>query len=126
MQQVSAFQATDHNQKLKDDPRVTRLGRLIRKTSLDELPQFLNVLKGDMSVVGPRPMMVDQKALYPGTAYYSLRPGITGFWQISVRNESSFAERARFDTDYLRKLSFGTDLAVLWRTVSVVLKGTGC
>ena len=116
----------NHAQKLRRDPRITAVGRLIRKTSLDELPQLLNVLRGDMSLVGPRPMMVEQQDLYPGTAYYALRPGITGFWQTSVRNESSFAERAGFDTDYLRQLSFGTDLKVLARTVRVVLKGTGC
>ncbi|SPF79361.1 sugar transferase [Pseudoprimorskyibacter insulae] len=116
----------DHSQKLRHDPRITRVGHLIRKTSLDELPQLWNVLNGDMSLVGPRPMMVSQKDLYPGTAYYALRPGITGFWQISVRNESSFADRAEFDTAYLRKLSFVTDLKVLYRTFSVVVNGTGC
>ncbi|MAE88437.1 MAG: sugar transferase [Pelagibaca sp.] len=116
----------NHAQKLRRDPRITAVGRLIRKTSLDELPQLLNVLRGDMSLVGPRPMMVEQQDLYPGTAYYALRPGITGFWQTSVRNESSFAERAGFDTDYLRQLSFGTDLKILARTVRVVLNGTGC
>ncbi|MBY6003818.1 sugar transferase [Salipiger bermudensis] len=115
----------DRTQKLRHDPRITAVGRLIRKTSLDELPQLWNVLRGDMSLVGPRPMMVDQQDLYPGTAYYALRPGITGFWQTSVRNESSFAERAGFDTDYLRQLSFGTDIRILARTVRVVLNGTG-
>ena len=106
--------------------RITPMGRFLRRTRADELPQLWNVLRGDMSIVGPRPMMVSQKSLYPGTAYYAMRPGITGFWQISVRNESSFAERAGFDTDYLRALSFGTDIAVLLRTVRVVLNGTGC
>lgn len=115
----------DHSQKLRHDPRITKIGRFIRKTSLDELPQLWNVLRGDMSLVGPRPMMVHQQELYPGTAYYALRPGITGFWQISVRNESSFSERAIFDTDYLRELSFVTDLKVLSRTFGVVLNGTG-
>ncbi len=71
----------DENQKLRDDPRITRVGRIIRKTSIDELPQLWNVLRGEMSMVGPRPMMPDQQAIYPGTAYYALRPGITGFWQ---------------------------------------------
>lgn len=113
-------------QKLRHDPRITPIGRLIRKSSIDELPQLWNVLRGDMSLVGPRPMMVCQQKLYPGSAYYALRPGITGFWQTSVRNESSFAERAGFDTDYLRNLSFRTDLAVLFRTVRVVVNGTGC
>ena len=69
----------DLTQKLRHDPRITKVGHLIRKTSIDELPQLWNVLKGDMSIVGPRPMMVDQQKIYPGTAYYALRPGITGF-----------------------------------------------
>ncbi|AUC53726.1 sugar transferase [Sagittula sp. P11] len=116
----------DLTQKLRRDPRITAIGRIIRKTSIDELPQLLNVLVGDMSLVGPRPMMLNQREIYPGTAYYSLRPGITGFWQTSVRNESSFSERARFDTDYLRDLSFVTDLRVLLKTVRVVVHGTGC
>ncbi|SEK24862.1 Sugar transferase involved in LPS biosynthesis (colanic, teichoic acid) [Roseivivax marinus] len=113
-------------QKLRRDPRITPIGHLLRKTSLDELPQLWNVLAGDMALVGPRPMMVNQRALYPGSAYYALRPGITGFWQTSVRNEASFAERARFDAAYLRELSFGTDMRVLARTVRVVVTGTGC
>lgn len=113
------------NQKLRHDPRITRIGRIIRKASLDELPQLWNVLVGDMSIVGPRPMMPSQKALYPGVAYYAMRPGITGFWQISVRNESSFAERVQFDARYFRDLSFATDLRVILRTFGVVLRGTG-
>ncbi|SFE51086.1 sugar transferase [Roseivivax sediminis] len=113
-------------QKLRHDPRITRIGRVIRKTSLDELPQLWNVLRGDMSLVGPRPMMENQREIYPGTAYYALRPGITGYWQTSSRNESSFAERAGFDHAYLRDVSFGTDLSVLLRTVRVVIVGTGC
>lgn len=116
----------DLTQKLRNDPRITKVGHLIRKTSIDELPQLWNVLKGDMSIVGPRPMMVDQQKIYPGTAYYALRPGITGFWQTSVRNESSFADRAQFDTDYLRQMSFLTDFRVMLRTVRVVVNGTGC
>ena len=116
----------DEHQKLRHDPRITRIGRLIRKTSLDELPQLWNVLIGDMSIVGPRPMMPNQKALYPARGYYALRPGITGYWQISVRNESSFAERAQFDTKYLRELSLWTDLRVMLCTFRVVLTGTGC
>lgn len=114
------------HQKLRRDPRVTGVGRFIRKTSIDELPQLWNVLRGDMSVVGPRPMMPAQRALYPGMAYYAMRPGITGFWQVSVRNESNFAQRAEFDSSYYRDLSLGTDLWVMLRTVRVVLRGTGC
>lgn len=116
----------DHHQKLRDDPRVTPLGRLLRRTSLDELPQLWNVVVGDMSLVGPRPMMPDQRPLYPGRAYFRLRPGITGPWQVSQRNASGFADRARFDADYDRRLSLGTDLRLLLATLRVVLRGTGC
>ncbi|WP_238363813.1 sugar transferase [Mesobacterium pallidum] len=115
----------DLTQKLKHDPRITPIGRLIRKSSLDELPQLFNVLRGDMSLVGPRPMLPEQRRIYPGLAYYALRPGITGFWQTSVRNESNFAERAKFDTSYFRELSLGTDIKVILKTVRVVLRGTG-
>lgn len=115
----------DETQKLKDDPRITRFGALLRKSSMDELPQLWNVLKGDMSLVGPRPMMPSQVALYPGAAYYQLRPGITGSWQVSARNASTFADRAKFDTSYERDLSFMADTKLLIATVRVVLKGTG-
>lgn len=116
----------DEHQKLRRDPRITRIGGMIRKTSLDELPQLWNVLIGDMSIVGPRPMMPCQQGLYPGRAYYALRPGITGYWQISARNESSFAERAQFDTRYLREISLWNDIRVMLCTFRVVLSGTGC
>ncbi|MDO5703488.1 MAG: sugar transferase [Paracoccus sp. (in: a-proteobacteria)] len=112
-------------QKLLDDPRITRLGRILRKTSLDELPQLFNVFKGDMSLVGPRPMMVSQKEMYPGQAYYRLRPGITGLWQVSDRNETRFSERAWYDEEYDRNLSFMGDVSILLATVRVVLRGTG-
>jgi len=115
----------DRHQKLRNDPRITWIGRILRKTSLDELPQLWNVLAGDMSLVGPRPIMTNQVALYPCTAYYRLRPGLTGFWQVSSRNKSTFAERARFDRLYEERLSFSADVAVILRTVSVVLRGTG-
>ena len=112
-------------QKLKCDPRITGFGRALRKTSLDELPQVWNVIIGDMSLVGPRPMMTSQQDLYPGIAYYALRPGITGPWQVSQRNESSFADRAHFDLAYDQSLSLATDLRLLARTVRVVLRATG-
>lgn len=115
----------DSTQKLKDDIRITPVGAFLRKSSLDELPQLWNVLRGDMSIVGPRPMMEDQQRLYPGSAYYALRPGITGSWQVSDRNRSTFAARAKFDADYYHTLSFRTDLSILARTVSVVLRCTG-
>ena len=116
----------DSFQKLRQDPRVTRIGRILRKTSLDELPQLWNVLAGDMSLVGPRPMMESQRPLYPGTAYFLMRPGITGLWQISARNLSEFADRSRFDAEYWHDLSLTSDLRILWRTIGVVLRSTGC
>lgn len=116
----------EETQKLKNDPRITRVGRFLRATSLDELPQLWNVAKGDMSLVGPRPMMPEQLPLYgDARAYFALRPGITGAWQVSVRNEGSFASRAQADVGYKRGLSFAGDLSLIWRTVGVVLKGTG-
>ncbi len=117
----------DHKQKLCRDPRITWMGKILRKTSLDELPQLWNVLRGEMSLIGPRPMMVDQQGLYPdpGAAYYRLRPGITGLWQVSDRNDSSFAERATYDGDYYNGLSLKMDLSIFTRTIGVVLRGTG-
>ena len=115
----------DKAQKLKDDPRITPVGRVLRRTSLDELPQLWNVLGGTMSLVGPRPMMVCQQALYHGSGYYNLRPGITGFWQVSDRNEGDFAGRVAHDDAYDAKVSLKTDIAVLWRTVGAILRCTG-
>ena len=115
----------DKDQKLKSDPRITPLGAFLRRASIDELPQLWNVFKGDMSLVGPRPMMVEQQVLYPGQDYYNLRPGITGSWQVSERNKSSFAERAVFDTTYNRKVSLTEDLRILLATVRVVFRATG-
>ncbi|GFE52503.1 sugar transferase [Roseobacter cerasinus] len=113
-------------QKLRNDPRITTLGAVLRKASLDELPQLWNVLKGDMSLVGPRPMMPKQQALYTGTAYFRMRPGVTGLWQISDRNDTAFARRVQFDNVYERMLSFRTDAKIILATIRVVLKGTGC
>ncbi|ETX13225.1 sugar transferase [Roseivivax halodurans JCM 10272] len=113
-------------QKLTNDPRITKVGCILRKASLDELPQIFNVLTGDMSLVGPRPMMPDQKPLYPGRAYFVLRPGITGPWQVSDRNMTSFAARAQYDTVYYKSVSFIGDLRLLMATMRVVMRGTGC
>ena len=115
----------DETQKLKHDPRITRFGQMLRKSSLDELPQLWNVFTGDMSLVGPRPMMICQQSLYPSTSYYKLRPGITGYWQTAGRNRTSFAARADYDDAYEKDLSLGTDAKVLARTVKTVLAGTG-
>lgn len=115
----------EQTQKLRSDPRVTALGRYLRKYSLDELPQLLNVLRGDMSLVGPRPMLPEQWPSYPGTAYLEMRPGLTGLWQIGDRNRSTFADRAVHDTRYSTMMSLSTDLWILFRTPAVVFKGTG-
>lgn len=112
-------------QKLEKDPRITWLGRYLRKYSIDELPQLLNVFLGDMSLVGPRPMLPEQRQHYPGTAYFKMRPGLTGLWQISERNGCTFVERALHDTRYSGMMCFSADLWILFQTPMVVLKGTG-
>ena len=113
------------HQKLKNDPRITRIGHFIRCSSIDELPQLWNILKGDMSIVGPRPFMPEQQKLYKGNAYYALRPGLTGYWQVSQRSESSFAARAAFDNSYATDLNLFTDVKIVAQTVGVVLRATG-
>ena len=122
---ASARAEWEATQKLKDDPRITVFGRILRKTSMDELPQLWNVLTGDMALVGPRPILPEQQALYPGSAYYTVRPGITGPWQVSARNECEFRSRAKYDGSYARNLNFHTDFMLLLRTIRVVVKGTG-
>lgn len=115
-------------QKLSADPRITPIGQFLRATSLDELPQFWNVFIGDMSIIGPRPFMPNQQALYSqdlSAAYYQLRPGISGAWQVSARNDTSFAGRVAFDEAYYAELSFGADLMTIARTVGVVLSRKG-
>jgi len=113
--------------KLKNDPRVTPLGRFLRKTSIDELPQLWNVLRREMSLVGPRPFMLEDARAIGGWALrrYSVRPGITGLWQVSGRNEISFAEMCRLDQLYVNCWSLGLDLRILLRTLWVVLGGHG-
>jgi lipopolysaccharide/colanic/teichoic acid biosynthesis glycosyltransferase len=115
----------DTTQKLKHDPRITPIGKVLRQTSLDELPQLWNVLIGEMSLVGPRPIMLSQQVIYPGVAYYLLRPGCTGFWQTAGRNRTTFEARAEYDTAYEETLTLGTDLKILFNTIGVMLKGTG-
>lgn len=116
----------DAHQKLKNDPRITRVGRFLRVTSLDELPQIWNVLKGEMSLVGPRPMMPEQLTMYGNPdAYLALRPGLTGRWQVSARNESGFTARQVMDREYFTRLSLMEDVSMLRKTVGVVLRATG-
>jgi lipopolysaccharide/colanic/teichoic acid biosynthesis glycosyltransferase len=113
------------HQKLRKDPRITPYGRFLRKLSLDELPQLYNVLRGDMALIGPRPMMPHQRALYHGLAYYAMRPGLSGYWQVSDRNEAEFVSRVYFDEKYDREISFMTDMSLILRTLRVIFNGTG-
>jgi len=113
--------------KLKSDPRVTRVGRLLRRTSLDELPQFINVVRGQMSLVGPRPALPSEMAAWPPDLYGRLRvrPGITGMWQVSGRSDTTFDEYIRHDLYYVDNWSLGVDLAILARTAGAVLRSDG-
>ena len=113
--------------KLKCDPRVTRVGRLLRRSSLDELPQLWNVLRGDMSMIGPRPIVEEEIAKYgPVFSLYSrVKPGLTGLWQVSGRNDTSYRERIALDAQYIRNWSIRGDVAVLLKTVRVVICGHG-
>ena len=113
--------------KLRDDPRVTALGRLLRQTSLDELPQLLNIIRGDMSVVGPRPVVDAELERYgrSASAYLSVRPGLTGLWQVSGRSDTSYYQRVTLDRHYAKHRSMAMDLAIIARTVPVVLSSNG-
>ncbi|CAO4167568.1 Bacterial sugar transferase domain-containing protein [Methylorubrum aminovorans] len=114
-------------QKLTDDPRVTPLGRVLRKTSLDELPQLINVLKGEMSLVGPRPIVEAEVERY-GSSFvtcFSVTPGVTGLWQASGRSNCSYAERVALDLDYATHWGLGRDIAIMLRTIPAVLAQRG-
>jgi exopolysaccharide production protein ExoY len=115
------------NHKLKNDPRITPFGQFLRRTSLDELPQLFNVLKGDMSVVGPRPIVQDEVAKYQQhfAVYVRGRPGLTGLWQISGRNTTSYSERVAYDVDYLSNWSLTRDLRIIIATTMHVVDGGG-
>lgn len=117
----------ENYQKLAQDPRITRVGKFIRATSLDELPQLINVWRGEMSIVGPRPIMTDQIALYGEhfADYCTLRPGITGLWQIAGRNNCTFAERVHFDMEYARTWSMLRDIKIIFLTIPAVLAAKG-
>jgi len=114
--------------KLSNDPRITPFGRWLRRTGLDELPQIWNVLRGEMSFVGPRPVPRDELRRYgkARVVYESLRPGITGLWQVSGRNALSYAERVALDVQYAGRVSFNTDVVVLLRTFVTILARNGC
>ena len=116
----------DH-QKLEFDPRITPIGRILRATSLDELPQLFNILRGEMSLVGPRPVTKDELSRYGNAAnhYLAVRPGLTGPWQISGRNDVGYDERVTLDHAYVSDLSLFRDLIILFRTPSAVLSRRG-
>jgi len=113
--------------KLTNDPRVTRVGRFLRNSSLDELPQLINVLRLEMSLVGPRPIVESEIPLYGEgfTQYCAVRPGMTGLWQVSGRSDISYEKRVQLDTWYVDNWSFGHDMIVLLRTIPAVLGGEG-
>ncbi len=115
------------SQKLKNDPRVTPLGKVLRKSSLDELPQLFNVLRGEMSLVGPRPI-VPAEAVHYGVhieKYHALRPGLTGAWQVSGRSDVSYHQRVRLDCHYVETRNFRRDLGIMLMTIPAVLKSKG-
>ena len=113
--------------KLKNDPRITKMGRLLRKTSLDEFPQFINVIKGDMSLVGPRPYLEIEKEEINGFFKYitSMKPGLTGFWQVNGRNDVTFVDRLDMDMNYYYTRSLKLDAKILYKTVKKVIKREG-
>jgi Undecaprenyl-phosphate galactose phosphotransferase WbaP len=117
----------ENQHKLKKDPRITAIGKFLRRTSLDELPQLINIFKGDMSLVGPRPIVESEVKKY-GEDYhriFSVKPGLTGMWQVSGRSDTDYSERISFDTYYLQSWSVWLDLWILYKTIGAVLKGRG-
>jgi exopolysaccharide production protein ExoY len=115
------------SRKLTNDPRISCLGNFLRRTSLDELPQFINVLKGDMSVVGPRPIVTEEMVLYREhiVDYLAVRPGVTGLWQVSGRSDTTFDERVALDSRYVRSVSLLEDLRIVGRTIGVLVNQKG-
>lgn len=115
------------NQKIRHDPRITVLGKFLRKTSLDELPQLINIIKGDMSLVGPRPIVEEEAEKYGKhfVEYCETRPGLTGLWQVSGRNNTTYSQRVAFDRYYVRNWRPGLDWYILLKTIPAVIKGNG-
>ena len=108
------------------DPRVTPVGRILRRLSLDELPQLVNVLKGDMSIVGPRPYLYSEiEKFNVPDEIFTVKPGLTGLWQVSGRNELPFEERIKLDLEYVKRLSWGLDVKIMLKTIWVVITGKG-
>ncbi|MDR3450395.1 MAG: undecaprenyl-phosphate galactose phosphotransferase WbaP [Alphaproteobacteria bacterium] len=124
---AEAREEWERDHKLRNDPRVTPIGKFLRRTSIDELPQLINVLRGDMSIVGPRPIIVAETQKYDNdiSHYYRVRPGITGLWQVSGRNDVSYAQRVRMDSWYVRNWSLWHDIAIICKTIPAVFKRDG-
>ncbi|MGH1421773.1 MAG: sugar transferase [Hyphomonas sp.] len=123
----AARQEWEETQKLTDDPRITALGHFIRKTSIDELPQLYNVLRGDMSLVGPRPIVENEIEKYGENFnfYCEVRPGVTGLWQVKGRSDTTYPERVAMDVEYVRTHSFIGDIMIVLKTVPAVLMSKG-
>ena len=113
--------------KLKNDPRITPVGAVLRKTSLDEIPQLFNVLCGDMSLVGPRPIVEAEQSYYDDkiSLYTSVKPGITGLWQVSGRSDTDYEQRVSLDSQYVKKWSLWNDIVIIFKTIHVVLTRKG-
>ncbi len=116
--------------KLKNDPRLTRVGKILRKTSLDELPQLINVIKGEMSIVGPRPILKEElnvrRKYKDWDMFFKVKPGITGYWQVKARNiNQDYGEKVEMDNYYVKNMSFFLDLKIIVKTLVAVIKGKG-
>jgi exopolysaccharide production protein ExoY len=127
LQNPEAAREWEKNQKLSKDPRVTTFGAFLRTSSLDELPQLINVIRGEMSLVGPRPIVAEELRRYGEHAdiYLSVKPGLTGLWQINGRSHCDYQQRIELDLDYIQNWSFAGDLEIVAKTITVVLSGQG-
>ena len=126
-QNEEARKEFEENHKLKDDPRITKLGKFIRKTSIDELPQFVNVLKGDMSLIGPRPIVDGEIEKYGENKdkFLSVRPGLTGYWAANGRSDITYEERMKMELYYVDNISFKLDIQIFFKTIISVMKKEG-
>lgn len=115
------------NFKLDNDPRITKIGHFLRKTSLDELPQLLNILKGDLTIVGPRPIVEKEIMMYGkyGKKLLSVKPGLTGFWQVNGRSDTTYEERVQLDMEYIDKRNIFMDIAIIFKTFGAVFRERG-
>jgi len=123
----AAREEFEKNFKLKNDPRITKVGQFLRKTSLDEIPQLFNVLSGEMSLVGPRPVVEAERSYYADNIHYytAVKPGITGLWQVSGRSDTGYVQRVQLDCTYVKDWSLWNDIVILFKTVYVVVARKG-